>query len=75
MRLGRARGLLLRLARRRLLSVGLGLALALPALWVEIGGRDGRWWIDGLSLILAATGAALAWSGLTGNRPDWIDEG
>ena len=75
MRLGRARGLLLRLARRRLLSVGVGLTLLLPALWVETTGRGGRWWVDGLSLILGATGAALAWSGLTGSRPDWIDEG
>ena len=74
MRLGRARGFLLRLARRRALSVGFGAALLLPALWLEFGGHRSAGWIDGVSLILGATGAALLWTGLTGARPDWIDE-
>ena len=28
---------------------------------------------DGLALVLLATGVALAWAGLTGRRPDWIE--
>ena len=71
----RARGVLLRLVRHRALAAMLGLALAAPAAWVEFGGRDGPWWIEGLSLILLATGLALMWTALTGASPDWIDDG
>jgi len=74
MRLARARGVLLRLVRHRLLAVSAGAMLMLPALWFELSGRFGAWWIDGLSLVLGATGGALLWSGLSGVRPDWIDE-
>jgi hypothetical protein len=74
MRLGRVRGFLLRLARRRVLSSGIGAGLLLPALWLEFGGGHSAWWVDGVSLILGGTGAALLWTGLTGARPDWIDE-
>ena len=69
----RGRGFLLRLARRRALAVAVGLALAAPAAWLELGGRSDAWWVDGLSLVLGATGVALIWTGLTGARPDWID--
>jgi hypothetical protein len=68
----RARGTLLRLVRRRRLSVAVGAALAVPAAWVELFGRNVVWWIDGLSLIAAATGLALIWNGVRGVRPDWI---
>ena len=70
----RTRGALLRLVRRRLLAVGVGLALVVPAAWLELRGRYGAWWVEGLSLVLGATGAALLWTGLRGVRPDWIDE-
>jgi hypothetical protein len=70
----RARGMLLRLARRRLMSTIAGLVLLLPAAWLEFSGCCGAAWIDGLALVLGATGAAFLWTALTGIRPDWIDE-
>ena len=70
--LKRARGTLLRLIRRRALAVAMGVALAMPAAWLEFSGSD-RWWIDGAALVLGATGIALIWTGLSGARPDWID--
>ena len=72
--LRRARGLLLRLVRRRAAALAVGAALALPAAWLEWSGRYDAWWVGGLSLILGATGIALFWTGLTGVPPDWIDE-
>ena len=73
MPLRRARGMVLRLVRRRAIATTVGLALALPSVWVEIsGGAAG--WVDGLALVCGATGAALIWAGLTGIRPDWIDD-
>lgn len=73
MALRRARGVILRIVRRRPLAIAVGAALAGPAAWLEVGGRSGPWWLDGLGLLLGATGAALIWTGLTGSRPDWID--
>ena len=73
--LGRARGAVLRLARRRTRSIVVGLLLALPAGWVQFLGRSGSWWIQGVSLVVGATGVALLWTGLTGPKPDWMDEG
>ena len=72
--LGRARGALLRLVRRRPLAVAVGVVLVMPAVWLQLGGRSGAWWMDGLSLVLGATGAALIWTGVVGLRPDWLDE-
>ena len=74
MPLGRARGLLLRFARRRVLAIIVGLALAVPAAWIEFSGRVDAWWVEGVALVLGATGLALVWTGMTGGRPDWIDE-
>jgi hypothetical protein len=71
--LSRLRGIVLRLVRRRVLVVVVGVALAAPAGWVEFSGRADRWWVDGLSVVLGATGIALVWAGLTGPRGDWID--
>ena len=48
--------------------------LAAPAVWVEFFSRYEAWWIDGLALVAGATGVALCWTGLTGARPDWIDD-
>jgi len=73
MPLRRVRGFLLRLARQRSAAIVVGAALAAPALWIEIGGRGNAWWIQGLALVLGATGAALLWTGVMGSRPDWID--
>ena len=69
----RVRGLLLRLVRRRALSAAVGLALAAPAAWVQLSGRFGAWWVEGLSLVAGATGVALIWTGIGGLRPDWFD--
>jgi len=69
----RARGALLRLVRRRPIAVLVGVAVAGPAAWLELSGRDDAWWIDGVSLILVATGLALIWSGVVGITPDWFD--
>jgi len=70
----RLRGSILRLVRRRVLAIAVGLALALPAAWSEFSGRYGAWWIDGLALVVGATGLAILWTGLTGASPDWIDD-
>jgi hypothetical protein len=75
MSLRRLRGLVLRLVRRRALAIGVGLALALPSAYVEFSGRYDAWWIDGLALVVGATGLAIFWTGVTGAAPDWIDEG
>ena len=74
MALRRVRGFVLRLVRRRRLAVIVGLALAAPASWLELTGRASVWWIEGLSLVTAATGLALIWTGVTGPSADWIDE-
>ena len=73
MALRRARGALLRLARRRPVAVAMGLLLAVPAAWVELFGRYEAWWIDGLALVFGATGIALIWTGITGASPDWVE--
>jgi hypothetical protein len=69
----RLRGSILRLVRRRVLAITVGLALVAPAAWVEFSGRYGAWWIEGLALVVGATGLAIFWTGLTGANPDWID--
>ena len=69
----RMRGALLRLVRRRPLAVAAGVVLAAPAVWLEVSGRSGAWWVDGLSLVLGASGAALIWTGLVGLGPDWTE--
>jgi hypothetical protein len=74
MALRRARGALLRLVRRRAAAMAVGLALALPAGWVELSGREGAWWVEGLALVVGATGLAIFWTGLTGASPDWVDD-
>ncbi len=75
MTLRRARGFVLRLVRRRQLALLVGLALAGPAAWVEFSGRYGAWWMEGLALVVGATGLAIFWTGLTGASPDWTDDG
>ena len=70
----RARGALLRFVRRRPFAITAGGALVALAAWLELSGRYGAWWVDGLSLILGATGAAVLWTGVAGVPPDWLDE-
>ena len=69
----RTRGLLLRLVRRRAWSMMAGLALAVPAAWVQFGMPNAPWWLQGSSLVIGATGLALFWTGLTGASPDWVE--
>jgi len=69
----RVRGALLRLVRRRGVSIAVGLALVLPAAWVEFGGHSFSWFVEGSALVVGATGLALLWTGLTGLSPDWVE--
>ena len=66
--------MILRLVRQRALAILVGLALALPAAWVEFSGRYELWWAQGLALVLGASGLAILWTGLTGASPDWVDD-
>jgi hypothetical protein len=72
--LRRARGVVLRLIRRRALALVVGGALIAPSAWIEFSGRYGAWWQDGLALVVGATGIAIFWTGLTGVAADWVDE-
>ena len=72
--LGRGRGFLLRFVRRRPLAILVGLALVLPAAWIEFVGRYEVWWLGGLALIVGATGLAILWTGITGPSPDWVED-
>jgi len=74
MALRRIRGALLRLVRRRAPAMVVGLVLIVPAAWVEFGQRSQPWWMEGLALVIGATGLAVFWTGLTGVSPDWVDE-
>jgi hypothetical protein len=67
----RVRGALFRLVRRRRTVMIVGVALAGPAAWVEFFATGVPWWLEGLSLVVGATGLALFWTGLTGLAPDW----
>ena len=70
----RVRGLLLRLARSRIVATVCGLALVIPTLVLWTGDFGWESWLtDGLALVLGSSGAALVLTGLGGHRPDWID--
>jgi hypothetical protein len=47
--------------------------MIVPSAYVQFSGRLDVWWLQGLSLIVGASGIALFWTGLTGVSPDWID--
>jgi len=55
------------------LSVAIGAALVVPAVWVEVVSPGVPWWVEGVSVVLGGTGAALIWAGLRGPQSDWID--
>ena len=45
-----------------------------PAVWLLSTGHAWESGVtDGLAYLALATGGALAWTGLTGRQPDWID--
>ena len=69
--LRRLRGIVLRFVRRRPLAIAVGLALVIPAAWVEFFSGADVWWLNGAALIGGATGLAILWTGLTGVPPDW----
>jgi len=69
----RLRGLLLRFVRQRPAAIAVGLVLAIPSAWVEFSGKFSSWWVDGIALVVGATGLALLWTGLTGLSPDWVE--
>ena len=64
---------MLRLVRRRALAMSVGLALIAPAAWVQFSATNPPWWLEGLGLVLGATGLAIFWTGLTGPSPDWME--
>jgi hypothetical protein len=72
--LRRARGLLLRFVRRRVLATVVGLALVVPSAWVEFSAWADAWWMEGLALVVGATGLALTWTGIVGVAPDWTED-
>jgi len=66
--------MLLRFVLNRPLAIACGLALAAPG--VVLLARDYAWEsgiTDGVALLSVATGVALAWTGVTGRKPDWVD--
>ena len=65
--------MILRLVRRRALAMSIGAALVIPSAWVEFGGHYTAWWMEGMALVVGATGLALFWTGLTGLSPDWVE--
>lgn len=70
----RLRGAILRLVLNRPVAIGLGALMLAPGLWLFL--TDQRWEsgvTDGLALLLVASGAAVAWTGVTGRRGDWVD--
>jgi hypothetical protein len=73
LRLRRVRGALLRIVRRPGLSITIGLLLAAPAGWAQFSDGAAAWWVQGIALVALATGIALIWTGLTGERPDWVE--
>ena len=60
--------------------MAVGLCLVVPAACVQFSPsalfpkQYDTWWLNGLSLVVGATGLALFWTGLTGTAPDWRDE-
>jgi ABC-type transport system involved in cytochrome c biogenesis permease component len=72
--LRRSRGAILRLVRQRRLAMVLGLVMIGPSAYIQFGSRFDTWWLEGLSLVVGATGLALLWTGLTGVGPDWVDD-
>ena len=69
----RVRGAFLRFVRNRPAAIAVGLILVLPSAFVEFSGRWSSWWVDGIALVVGATGLALLWTGLTGLSPDWVE--
>jgi len=73
MPLRRIRGAFLRFVRRRPAAITAGLLLVIPSAWIEFSGRSSSWWIEGMALVVGATGLALVWTGITGPSPDWVE--
>jgi len=74
MSMRKLRGALLRFVRRRTLAMTVGAAFIAPAAWIEFSGRANEWWLEGLALVVGATGLALFWTGLVGVAPDWTED-
>ena len=71
----RVRGVLLRLALSRPVALFGGVMLVIPAIVLATGDFSWEGWMtDGLGLVLGGTGAALVLTGVSGRRPDWIED-
>lgn len=70
----RLRGHILRATLRRRTAFLLGVAAAMPALWLmSIDAAWESWITDGVALVSVATGIALIHTAITGRRADWQD--
>ena len=69
----RARGAVLRIVRRRTLSIILGLVLIVFAGWLEFWARVDASWVEGVALVGGAIGIALLWNAIAGATPDWVE--
>jgi hypothetical protein len=69
----RVRGAVLRIVRRRALSIAIGSVLVAFAAWLEFWARVDAWWVEGAGLVAGAVGIALLWNAVAGARPDWIE--
>ena len=70
----RVRGVLLRMALSRPVAFFGGIMLVIPAVVLATGDFSWEGWVtDGLGLVLGGTGAALVLTGVSGRRPDWIE--
>ena len=71
----RVRGVLLRLALSRPVALFGGVMLVIPAIVLATGDFSWEGWMtDGRGLVLGGTGAALVLTGVSGRRPDWIED-
>jgi hypothetical protein len=74
MRTRRLRGWVLRLVLDRRRAIVVGVLVAMPGVILLAGHFTWESSItDGVGMLTVATGAAIAWAGLSGRRADWIE--
>ena len=53
--------------------MAVGLLLVALATWLRYCAVSDQWWVEGVALVVIASGVALFWTGLTGTAPDWVE--